>query len=279
MASDVSDLSPPDLIDLERYPLANPEARQRIAATAGADLDACGFCALPGFLDSKAINAVLDEVISLAPAAHHRDILLGAYGDDAGLELPADHPRRRRHPFRMGVLAYDCFPAQSALRRLYLRDDLADLVATILGEPELHRCVDPLLSCNVTIMAPGGQHGWHFDGNDFVVTILLQAAERGGAFEFAPAIRSDLDESYDAVARVMDGEQVLIRRPAVAPGTLMLFRGKYSLHRVSPVEGGRPRIIAIFSYDRRPGMVFPPYVQQNAVGRTAPMFAKTTLES
>ena len=118
-------------------------------------------------------------------------------------------------------------------------------------------------------MAPGGQHGWHFDGNDFVVTILLQAAERGGAFEFAPAIRTEADQNYAAVARVMDGDPTLVRRPTVTPGTLMLFRGKHSLHRVAPVEGARPRIIAIFSYDRRPGMVFPPYVQRNAVGRTA----------
>jgi hypothetical protein len=267
MLSDVADSSPTELIDLERYPLADGEARQRIAAAAAAELKTYGFCALPGFLAAEALGVVLEEVTRLAPAAHYRDILLGAYGGDADPGLPAGHPRRRRHPFRMGVLAYDRFPAQSALRSLYLRDYLTDLVAASLREPELHRCADPLLSCNVTIMAPGGQHGWHFDGNDFVVTILLQAAESGGAFEFAPAIRSDLDENYDAVARVMDGEQALIRRPAVAPGTLMLFRGKHSLHRVSPVEGRRPRIVAIFSYDRRPGMVFSSYVQQNAVGR------------
>jgi hypothetical protein len=270
MLTDAAELSPSELIDIQRYPLADAVARQRIAAAARAELDTHGFCALPGFLRSEAIGAVLEEVTRLAPAAHYRDILLGAYGGDADPGLPAGHPRRRRHPFRMGVLAYDRFPAQSALRRLYLHDDLTDLVAVVLGEPELHRCADPLLSCNVTIMAPGGQHGWHFDGNDFVVTILLQAAEHGGEFEFAPGIRSDRDENYDAVARVMDGERALTRRPAVSPGTLMLFRGKHSLHRVSPVEGSRPRIVAIFSYDRRPDMVFTPYVQQNAVGRVAP---------
>ena len=165
---------------------------------------------------ADAIASVLGEVGRAAPDAHYRDLLLGAYGGEADPALPADHPRRRVHPFRMGVLAYDRFPAQSLLRRLYEWDALTDLIAAILGEPELHRCADPLLSCNVTLMAPGGQHGWHFDGNDFVVTILLQAAERGGAFEFAPAIRTDADQNYPAVARVMAGDPTLVRRPAVA---------------------------------------------------------------
>jgi hypothetical protein len=269
MPTDAAEWSPSELIDNERYPLADAPARRRISAAAQAELARHGFCALPGFLRPAAIAAVLGEVTRLAPAAHYRDLMLGAYGGEAAADLPADHPRCRRHPFRMGVLAYDRFPAQSALRRLYLHDDLTDLVAEILGEPELHRCADPLLSCNVTIMAAGGQHGWHFDGNDFVITILLQAADRGGQFEFAPGIRSDRDQNYAAVAQVMDGDPTLVHRPTVTPGTLMLFRGKHALHRVTPVGSAGLRIIAIFSYDRRPGMVFPPYVQRNAVGRTA----------
>ena len=123
MLSDVAGSSRIELIDLERYPLADHEARQRIAAAAAAELKTYRFCALPGFLAAEALGAVLEEVTRLAPAAHYRDILLGAYGDDPDPGLPAGHPRRRRHAFRMGVVAYDRFPAQSALRSLYLRDD------------------------------------------------------------------------------------------------------------------------------------------------------------
>ena len=35
------------------------------------------------------------------------------------------------------------------------------------------------------------QFTWHFDTNDFAVTVLVQPADEGGIFEFVPQIRSD----------------------------------------------------------------------------------------
>ena len=35
-----------------------------------------------------------------------------------------------------------------------------------------------------------------------------------------------------------------------------VFRGKNTAHRVSPVKGSRERIIAVFSYYERPGVIF-----------------------
>ena len=39
----------------------------------------------------------------------------------------------------------------------------------------------------------------------------------------------------------------------MTPGTLMLFEGRHTLHRVSPIGGGRPRYVGLFGYDRKPG--------------------------
>jgi hypothetical protein len=39
-------------------------------------------------------------------------------------------------------------------------------------------------------------------------------------------------------------------------GTLNVFAGKNSLHRVSTVQGPRSRLIAVFSYYERPGVLF-----------------------
>ena len=38
-------------------------------------------------------------------------------------------------------------------------------------------------------------------------------------------------------------------------GTFTLFRGGYSLHGVTEVEGALPRISAIMTYDEEPGLV------------------------
>jgi hypothetical protein len=40
---------------------------------------------------------------------------------------------------------------------------------------------------------------------------------------------------------------------AMAPGSLLLFKGRHTLHRVSPIEGKTPRIVALLAYDAKPG--------------------------
>lgn len=43
----------------------------------------------------------------------------------------------------------------------------------------------------------------------------------------------------------------------MAPGTFVLFKGRRSCHRVTPVSSSAPpRLIALLSYDERPGQVF-----------------------
>ena len=51
----------------------------------------------------------------------------------------------------------------------------------------------------VKAQAHGDNVGWHFDGCESVVSIMLQRADEGGAFEYAPFIRDDADENYEAV--------------------------------------------------------------------------------
>jgi hypothetical protein len=38
-----------------------------------------------------------------------------------------------------------------------------------------------------------------------------------------------------------------------AAGTLALFEGRYSIHRVTQVLGSRPRVNAVLAYAREPG--------------------------
>jgi hypothetical protein len=47
----------------------------------------------------------------------------------------------------------------------------------------------------------------------------------------------------------------LVNRLTLNPGDLQLFKGRYSLHRVTEVDGGAARHTAIFAYSERPGMI------------------------
>jgi len=262
------------LIDLDRYPiqdLNSPQA-QAVVARGRADLTGHeGLALFPGFVRAAALKAMVAEAQALVPRAFRRDEWYGIYSYDGEADdtrLSERHPRRQRFRSRMGAIAYDLLPVDSPTRALYEWPPLTRFIAAVTAEPELYTCADPLASCVITVLAPGDSHAWHYDQNDFVVSLLLQGAERGGLFEYAPNIRSEEDENYAGVERMLDGDPSLRRTGAVTPGCLALFRGRRSLHHVTKVEGSRPRLIALFSYDRKPGMKFTPDVHLRALGRT-----------
>ena len=58
---------------------------------------------------------------------------------------------------------------------------------------------------------------------------------------------------------------------ALEPGDLQLFKGRYSLHRVAPLEGSTPRYVAIFSYVQEQGMVGSVERTRQLYGRTLPI--------
>ncbi len=258
---------PGDLIDLARYRLDDPAKRAELVAGARKSLEATSCVVLPGFVGRDAAGRMAGEAMRLRPRAYRRDDAMTPYGPPVA-GLPPDDPRAIATPLAMQTLAGDDFEAASDIVRLYRWDGLTSFIAEVTGETELHRVFDPLFGCNVTILGEGDTHHWHFDSNDFVISLLLQGAESGGDFEFAPYIRSAEDENHGGVADVLRGGRSRVKTIRVEPGTLMMFCGKYSVHRVSPVSGSQPRVIALFSYDRRPDKMFSDASAARVFGRT-----------
>ena len=246
---------PRDLIDLARYPLDDPHGRAALVDRCRRELEAESCVMLPGFIPADTVRRVAEEAMATLPHAHRRDHHLTPYGPVRS-DLPSDDPRAMPSPSRMHVVAGDAMDETAAVQRLYRWDGLTHFIAEVLKLDELHRVLDPIFNCNLSIAGDGDSHHWHFDSNDFVVSLLLQRSEAGGNFEFAPYIRSEDDENYAGVAEVMRGGRDGVKSIRVEPGTLVLFCGKYSVHRVSPVQGSRKRVIALYSYDKRPDKMF-----------------------
>ena len=111
------------------------------------------------------------------------------------------------------------------------------------------------------------QLGWHFDNADWSITLMLQPATAGGVYEYAPNTRGADEERYDAVAAVLEGCGPDVRSLAMDIGALVLFRGRYTLHRVTPVAGDRPRLLAVLSYDTKPGVMLTEHNRRLFYGR------------
>jgi len=256
-----------DLINLARYPiadLASPAARG-VISDGRAQLARNGLCLLHDFLEPGALALMAQEACSLLPFAYYKDE--GMMGDGSGRLNGRRLPRPSRNA--AAAIAYDRLAPASPIRRLYEWDGLVGLFRELLGVERFYRCADPIISCLLIYYGDGDELGWHFDPNNGVVTLLLQAPEQGGEFEFVPDIRRHDTEDFPAIAHIMDGAREGVITAPIRPGTLSLFQGVDSLHRVTRVTGPRPRIMLTMSFDTEPGAQFSPEIRRRYSGRVA----------
>jgi hypothetical protein len=246
-----------DIIDVDRYPLHRPEsaAAGTLLREGRAALSRDALFALPGFVRPEATKQMAAELESRLPWASRYEAMNGSYGND-GRQWPAGHPRTATHLFRYHQVLNYQISNDSPLRRVYCWEPLREFLRQLMGYETFHRSECPHLALTSKLAGEGDTDGWHFDGNDVVFSVLLREPEQGGLFEYVPNVRSDTDEDYDAVAAVFAGEREKVRIAKLAVGDLNVFQGNQTLHRVTPVQGGRKRIVGLFSYDRRPGTNF-----------------------
>jgi hypothetical protein len=142
-------------------------------------------------------------------------------------------------------------------------------IEAVLDRGTLYRYADPMGALNVAVMNAGDELQWHFDQTDFVVSLALRSAQAGGDFEVAPLIRSADSENYDAVDQVFNGSRKGVTCLPMCPGTLLIFEGRYSLHRVTPIEGDVARYVALLAYDTKPGTISSEILRLGRYGRTS----------
>ncbi len=261
-----------ELIDVERFLLTEPASPRyrRLVAAVRSQLADSGCSVLAGFLRPAARERLRAESERLAPAAYTEVETVNVYNTEH-TTLPDGHPARRTFERGNAYVARDAIPAESVLEKLYTAPALQRFVADCFELERVHELADPFAGLVLNVVAPGKSHPWHFDVNEFTVSVLTGAPEAGGVFEFCPHLRSPADENLDTVTAVLDGTAPqLVRRLALQPGDLQLFKGRYALHRVSPVTGTRARHSAILAYSERPGVISSVARTRQLFGRVAP---------
>ena len=242
-----------EIVDLERYPVHDPAARSGLASDLSQQLAEQSVAVLPGFVRPTALAYMAADCDRLLHVAHRSESVASPYLSRPDTSLPAEHPRARAQHSEVETVAYDLVPDGAPVRTLYESKELLEFLAEVLEVEELFHYADPFGALNLSTMHAGDQLAWHFDQTDFVTSIAVAAPDGGGAFEVAAQVRSEDDEHYDDVAAVLDGDRSAVTHVEFEPGSLMLFAGRCSLHRVTPVEGTSPRHVALLAYDTRPG--------------------------
>ena len=246
------------LLDLDQYPLHQPgtKAWNDLVARCRADLAQEGMYNLTGLLRPDAIRRAMDEVAPIMERLsflHKRRHNIYFRKDVPG--LAPDHPALNMVDTINHTVCGDQLEA-TVLDWVYSWPQMAVFLAATLDKTALFTMADPLARMNVMRYGAGEALNWHFDRSEFTTTLLLQEPSGGGAFLYRTDLRSDTDPNYDGVAAVLRGQDPAVQSHVLRAGTLNVFKGKNTLHKVTTCEGPQSRFIAVYSYYERPGVRF-----------------------
>ncbi len=261
-----------DLVDTERYPLEQldqPAMRDQITQYRE-QLERLGCLVLPGFIRPEALTHIRDETRSLSSSAHFNHTQTNPYSSASDPTLPDTHPRNVFMERSNGFVGGDLIPRDGTIRSLYHNATFQAFVSACLGVDTIYEYADPIAGLVINVLRPGCQHPWHFDTNEFIVTLMSQKPEAGGDFQYCPGIRTVEDENYDAVGQVLAGDTGPVRTLTLRPGDLQIFFGRFSLHRVMRPEGQRQRHTVILGYAKEPGLMGDREKSKRIFGRAVP---------
>ena len=227
-----------------------------------------GVLMLERFLTEQAIKDLAAEAEDRKELAYYTSAKHSVYLTPHQDNLPESHIQNRKVSSSKGCITTDQIPKTSGLRTIYDSGVFRKFVCNVVGVTELYEYADPLSSINVHYANEGQELNWHFDNSEFAISLLLQSPKGGGSFDYVKDLRyaETGDMNYDEVEAYVDGAREPISL-YVDAGTLMLFRGRNSMHRVTPTIGNQTRILVVLAYNSEPGISLSEQARMTFYGR------------
>lgn len=265
------------IVDYQRYPIAESESHilQEVINRARGELNNNGIALLRGFMLPWAIRQTVRDAEEALPDAFCKKVDHTVYLEECQDSLlEKDHPRNIMSRSCKCCIAHDQIKTDSPLNQLYMSLEMTNFVRRLLHKDVLYRTADPLGALSLQVYRENDGLDWHFDRGEFAVTLLLQAPDGGGRFQYIPSTRSVGNENYDLVKQVLlaskagqDLSGLGVKEADLQPGTLVVFCGHNSMHRVTPIEGKKSRIITVLSYEKKPDVYLNEYTRMKFCGR------------
>ena len=260
-----------DILNLDLYPLhqVGTPQWQALVDRCRSDLARDGMYNLPGLIRSDALQRMVGEVKPVMDSLsflHQREHNIYFMKSIPG--LPEDHPALRKTKTISHTICADQFP-QSLVMYVYEWAPMIMFLAATMDKVALYPMRDALARVNVMAYRDGEALNWHFDRSEFTTTLLLEEPEEGGEFVYRSDLRTPDNPNYEGVAKLLRGEDSEVKTLKLSAGTLNVFKGKNTAHKVATVRGKRERLIAVFSYYDRPGVTFSREEQVGFYGRAA----------
>ena len=262
------------IVDLEKYPIHNLNSPiiKNLIEKCKKELDEDSCSTIPNFILPKSLETMNLELEKQLDEVYMSKEKINAYlyaKDDPS--LPKEHPKRNFMERYNGYLNSDCFQKSSEMKYLYETEELLKFVSACLGVSPIYRWADPLACHAYNVMRPEGILPWHFDSCEFTLSIMIQKPDEGGIFEYCPFIREPGNENFEEVKKVLEGDRTKVRQLKLEPGDLQIFKGRFTMHRVTKVKGNKPRYLCIPAYVLDPWRVNTPEHSEAIYGKVLPI--------
>ena len=262
------------IVDLEKYPIQELRSQKikELISKCKDELDQFSCSTIPNFILPQSLEVMNEELKNKIDKVYMSNKSINSYlysKDDPSLSK--NHPKRIFMERDNGYLNSDLFEKNSEMKFLYEQEELLKFISACLGVSPIYRWADPLACHAYNVMKPEGVLPWHFDSCEFTLSLMIQKPEKGGIFEYCPFIREPGNENFDEVKKVLDGDRTRVRQLKLEPGDLQIFKGRFTLHRVTKVEGNKPRYLCIPAYVLDPWRVNTPEHSEAIYGKVLPI--------
>ena len=256
-------MNPEKIFNQHQHPIQDARYTQYCKA----QLDSIGALVMENFLSVDTLESLQNEAREVRPLAYFCSQNHNAYLLDSDHSLPDEHIRNLEQQSDKGCVPHDQIPDNSPLRTLYEWSEFRVFLESVLDVP-VFPYADTLSSININYYERGQQLGWHYDNASFAITLMVQAPEEGGEFEYLEKVRNKEagEQGYADTEAVIKGS-LQPKTLAMGDGALVLFRGRSSLHRVAPVISDHARILVTLNFNTEAGIMLSELVRTTFFGR------------
>ncbi len=253
-----------EILNFSKHDIQSADFQERCRET----LDDEGVLVLPDFLSGSALKNLQDEASEGREKAYFCAQNHSVYLTPHDNSYAANHAKNKQVISSKGCICDDDVAYDSVLRHVYDATEFREFVMAVTGETSLHPYADPLSSINIHYAEYGQELGWHFDNSEFAITLLIDKPDAGSRFEYVKNLRdAEAGEmNYQGVAELLEGK-IQPTVLSMEPGTLVLFRGRNSIHRVSPNESDKTRMLAVLAYNSQEGVELSESARMTFYGR------------
>ena len=256
-------MTPETIVNLQKHQIEDLNYTKHCKAK----LDLNGALVMENFLTDESLDYLQQESGELRNLAYFCNQNHNAYLLEPDPHLPDGHIRNLVQTSDKGCVTHDQIPVNSPLRTLYEWPGFRVFLEAVLAN-SIFPYTDTLSSININYFERGQQLGWHYDNASFAVTLLVQAPEQGGEFQYLEQLRNfeEFDQGFTKTEDVVKG-RLPCKTLTMGDGALVLFRGRNSLHRVTPVTSDHARILVTLNFNTEQGIMLSELARMAFFGR------------